>query len=73
MKLKNMFLLLLLLLLPLALHLCLGLGFLMLRGSDDFYEVGSSAPRPSPNLQDLDITFSLNHHLWPVQHGRPYQ
>jgi hypothetical protein len=38
-----------------------------------FYGVGLLALRPTPNLEDQGIPFSLGHHPRPVWHGRPYQ
>jgi hypothetical protein len=35
--------------------------------------VGPSTPRPTTNLEGLGIPFCLDHHLWPVRHGRLYQ
>jgi hypothetical protein len=37
-----------------------------------FYGLGLWAPCPNPNLEDKGIPFCLDHHLWPVQHGRLY-
>jgi hypothetical protein len=38
-----------------------------------FYGVEPSTPSPTPNLEAQCILFCLDHHLWPVQHGRLYQ
>jgi hypothetical protein len=38
-----------------------------------FNGVGLLASRPTPNLEDQGIPFSLDHHTRPVWHGRPYQ
>ena len=38
-----------------------------------FYEVGLSAPCPTPNLENQGIPYCLVHHLWPFWHGRPCQ
>jgi hypothetical protein len=37
------------------------------------YRVGSSAPRPTPNLEDQGISLSLVSPSKPVRHGWPYQ
>jgi hypothetical protein len=39
----------------------------------NFYRVGSSAPRPTPNLEDQGISLSLAPPSKPVRHGWPYQ
>jgi hypothetical protein len=39
----------------------------------NFYSVGSSAPRPTPNLEDQGISLSLASPSKPVRHGWPYQ
>jgi hypothetical protein len=38
-----------------------------------FYGVGPLTPRPIPNLEGQGIPSCVDHHLWPVRHGRPYQ
>jgi hypothetical protein len=38
-----------------------------------YYKVGLLTPSPTPNLEDQGIIFCLDHHPWPVWHGRPYQ
>jgi hypothetical protein len=37
-----------------------------------FFMDWGRTPRPSPNLENRGIPFSLGYHLWPVWHGRPY-
>jgi hypothetical protein len=37
----------------------------------NFYRVGSSAPRPTPNLEDQGISLSLASPSKPVRHGGP--
>jgi hypothetical protein len=44
---------------------CLPFGF----RNSNFYGVRLSAPRPTPNLEDQGISFSLGHH----RQGRPCQ
>jgi hypothetical protein len=39
----------------------------------NFYRVGSSVPRPTPNLEDQGISLSLVSPSKPVRHGWPYQ
>ena len=36
-----------------------------------FSGAGLAALCPTPNLEDQGIPFRLDHHLWPVWHGRP--
>jgi hypothetical protein len=43
------------------------------RNNKVFYCVEFLAPRQTPNLEDQGIPFCLDHHPWPVWHGRPYQ
>jgi hypothetical protein len=38
-----------------------------------FSGVGSSPPRPIPNLEDQGVPFCVGRHLWPVRLGRPCQ
>jgi hypothetical protein len=39
----------------------------------NFYDVGLSTPRSTPNLEERDISFSLSRQLPPVRHGRHCQ
>ena len=48
-------------------------GWLLGFGTNYFYGVGLSAPRPTTNLADQGIPFRLGHHPWPVWHAKPYQ
>jgi hypothetical protein len=38
-----------------------------------FCALGPLTPRSCPNLEGQGIPFCLDHHLWPVRHGRPCQ